>query len=266
MGRASRWMINFLLGKKEEKTKKREISSYAAEKETTPTAISTYKRRWSFGKSEKKERTQAADRIRKAVEDAAAGQESFVWFKGIIHLTGIGGPENVAGESQLAMQGESLRHREAADAIDSKNRSKNINSTRSFPSRHKTVPQLARPFPKQPGEELPSLTNGQTIYITDTESSKAEVRSHSELKQRPKESNRAKNKQTTWMDGLNGHQDAQSQCSFSHSKHLVHENQDPWFIKLYRPAKSKDSYYDANITTSTPYSNYSKVLVTYEVS
>ncbi|KAB5529420.1 hypothetical protein DKX38_019501 [Salix brachista] len=56
MGRASRWMINFLLGKKEEKTKKREISSYAAEKETTPTAISTYKRRWSFGKSEKKER------------------------------------------------------------------------------------------------------------------------------------------------------------------------------------------------------------------
>ena len=91
--------------------------------------------------------------------------------------------------------------------------------------------------------------------MADTESSKAKVRSHSEPKQRPKESTRAKNKQTTWMDELNGHQDARSQCSFSHSKHLVHENQDPWFIKLYRPAKSKDSYYDANITPSTPYSN-----------
>ena len=68
------------------------------------------------------------------------------------------------------------------------------------------------------------------------------------------------------MDGLNGLQDAQSQCASSHSKRMVHENQDPWFIKLYRPTKSKDSYYDANIATSTQDSNYSKVLVTYEVS
>jgi hypothetical protein len=108
MGKASRWMINFLLGKKEEKTKKNDIS-FHAEKETTPTATPAYKRRWSFGKSAKKERvyrgrrsldsiittpylahrssfalptaeaikkvvaqTHAADRIRKAVEDAAA--------------------------------------------------------------------------------------------------------------------------------------------------------------------------------------------------
>ncbi|KAJ6877063.1 hypothetical protein NC651_029938 [Populus alba x Populus x berolinensis] len=101
-------------------------------------------------------------------------------------------------------------------------------------------------------------------YMADTESSKAKVRSQSEPKQRPKESTRANNKQTTWMDGLNGHQDAQSQCSSSHSKHMVHENQDPWFMKLYRPTKSKGSYYDANITTITQDSNYSKVLVTYE--
>jgi len=108
MGKASRWMINFLLGKKEEKTKKNDIS-FHAEKETTPTPTPAYKRRWSFGKSAKKERvyrgrrsldsiittpylahrssfalptaeaikkvvaqTHAADRIRKAVEDAAA--------------------------------------------------------------------------------------------------------------------------------------------------------------------------------------------------
>jgi hypothetical protein len=103
-------------------------------------------------------------------------------------------------------------------------------------------------------------------YMADTESSKAKVRSQSEPKQRPKESTRAKNKQTTWMDGLNGLQDAQSQCASSHSKRMVHVNQDPWFIKLYRPTKSKDSYYDANITSSTQDSNYSKVLVTYEVS
>ncbi|KAL3573651.1 hypothetical protein D5086_024264 [Populus alba] len=55
MGKASRWMINFLLGKKEEKTKKNDVS-FHAEKETTPTATPPYKRRWSFGKSAKKER------------------------------------------------------------------------------------------------------------------------------------------------------------------------------------------------------------------
>jgi hypothetical protein len=111
MGKASRWMINFFLGKKEEKCKKKDISFYA-EKDTTTAIVSsnpTIKRRWSFGKSAKKERvckgrrsldsvittpylahrssfalpateaiktivsqTRAANRIRKAVEDAAA--------------------------------------------------------------------------------------------------------------------------------------------------------------------------------------------------
>uniref|UniRef100_A0A6N2KUB2 Uncharacterized protein n=1 Tax=Salix viminalis TaxID=40686 RepID=A0A6N2KUB2_SALVM len=47
---------------------------------------------------------------------------------------------------------------------------------------------------------------------------------------------------------------------------MAHENQDPWFIKLYKPTSSKDNNYGASITTSTHYSNYSKVLVTYEVT
>jgi hypothetical protein len=102
--------------------------------------------------------------------------------------------------------------------------------------------------------------------MADTESSKAKFRSQSEPKQRPKQSIRVQNKQTTSMDGLLVHQDAQSQCLSSHSKHMAHENQDPWFIKLYQPTRSKDNNYDANITTSTRHSNYSKVLVTYEVS
>jgi hypothetical protein len=111
MGKASRWMINFFLGKKEEKCKKKDIYFYA-EKDTTTAIVPsnpTIKRRWSFGKSAKKERvckgrrsldsvittpylahrssfalpateaikiivpqTRAANRIRKAVEDAAA--------------------------------------------------------------------------------------------------------------------------------------------------------------------------------------------------
>ena len=58
MGKASGWMFNFFLGKKEEKCKKKDISFYAEKKTTTATVPSnpTIKRRWSFSKSAKKER------------------------------------------------------------------------------------------------------------------------------------------------------------------------------------------------------------------
>ncbi|KAL9341704.1 hypothetical protein Peur_065029 [Populus x canadensis] len=385
MGKASRWMINFLLGKKEEKTKKNDIS-FHAEKETTPTATPAYKRRWSFGKSAKKERvyrgrrsldsiittpylahrssfalptaeaikkvvaqTHAADRIRKAVEDAAATRIQAVFrsylarkalcaLRGLVKLQALVRGHQVrkqttatlrrmhtlmtiqaracchrvqmAGESQqLAMKRKSSRHREAVDV--NLHEIRGVSKNRSGYMNHSLIDRVEREIPRFYSGELKisrqehqykefsftaqnspttgsppskttwgraSFTYGRPDYVdtlsnqfsslpsymADTKSSMAKVRSQSEPKQRPKESTRAKNKQTTWMDGLNGLQDAQSQCASSHSKRMVHENQDPWFIKLYRPTKSKDSYYDANIATSTQDSNYSKVLVTYE--
>uniref|UniRef100_A0A3N7EY17 DUF4005 domain-containing protein n=1 Tax=Populus trichocarpa TaxID=3694 RepID=A0A3N7EY17_POPTR len=133
MGKASRWMINFFLGKKEEKCKKKDIYFYA-EKDTTTAIVPsnpTIKRRWSFGKSAKKERvckgrrsldsvittpylahrssfalpateaikiivpqTRAANRIRKAVEDAAATRiqavfRSYLARKALCALRGL---------------------------------------------------------------------------------------------------------------------------------------------------------------------------------
>lgn len=66
MGKASRWMVNFLLGKKEAKNKKKDVSFYE-ENVTTPTAVvpssPSYKRRWSFGKSSRKERVPGRNSI-----------------------------------------------------------------------------------------------------------------------------------------------------------------------------------------------------------
>ncbi|OAY44216.1 hypothetical protein MANES_08G132400v8 [Manihot esculenta] len=60
MGKASRWIINFLLGKKDDKEKKKNIGFYEGSTVSSPnasvTSTPTYKRRWSFGKSASKER------------------------------------------------------------------------------------------------------------------------------------------------------------------------------------------------------------------
>lgn len=49
MGKASRWLANFLLGKKEDKRRKSISISYDEGSETTPSATPSSKR-WSFGK------------------------------------------------------------------------------------------------------------------------------------------------------------------------------------------------------------------------
>ncbi|KAI5587544.1 hypothetical protein BDE02_05G040300 [Populus trichocarpa] len=385
MGKASRWMINFFLGKKEEKCKKKDIYFYA-EKDTTTAIVPsnpTIKRRWSFGKSAKKERvckgrrsldsvittpylahrssfalpateaikiivpqTRAANRIRKAVEDAAATRIQAVFrsylarkalcaLRGLVKLQALVRGHQVrkqtaatlqrmhtlmtiqartrcqraqmARESQISVKSRSSRHREAVDVnfhevrgissrsgyinhplIDRIERevprfysgelqiSRQEHQYKEFCFTSQNSPSICSPPSRTPGRasftyETPdyadTLSNQFSIlpnYMADTESSKAKFRSQSEPKQRPKQSIRVQNKQTTSMDGLLVHQDAQSQCLSSHSKHMAHENQDPWFIKLYQPTRSKDNNYDANITTSTRHSNYSKVLVTYE--
>lgn len=101
-------------------------------------------------------------------------------------------------------------------------------------------------------------------YMANTESSKAKTRSQSEPKQRPHWNMKSKGKRTTSVDGVNPQQDIQTQISLSHPECIAQENRDPWFIKLYRSAKSKDKEDDINSTYSS-YSNHNKFQVTYEV-
>ncbi|XP_065854657.1 protein IQ-DOMAIN 19-like [Euphorbia lathyris] len=90
-------------------------------------------------------------------------------------------------------------------------------------------------------------------YMSNTESSKAKVRSQSEPRQRPILSMRPKGKQADLID-------AQTQGLSSH------KIEDPWFTKVYSTTKAKNSDCDAKSTGSSSHSNYSKLLVTYEAS
>ncbi|XP_021282433.1 uncharacterized protein LOC110415189 isoform X2 [Herrania umbratica] len=66
MGKASRWLVNFLLGRKEDKGKRKNISiSFEEGSVTTPCATppaAPFKRRWSFGKLASKERAHKSSR------------------------------------------------------------------------------------------------------------------------------------------------------------------------------------------------------------
>ncbi|XVF42158.1 hypothetical protein PTKIN_Ptkin01aG0337400 [Pterospermum kingtungense] len=61
MGKASRWLANFLLGKKEDKRRKQLSISFEEGGETTPSAT-PFNRRWSFGKLGSKERAHKSSR------------------------------------------------------------------------------------------------------------------------------------------------------------------------------------------------------------
>ncbi|KAK4852417.1 hypothetical protein QYF36_023881 [Acer negundo] len=61
MGKASKWMVNFLLGKKEERTKKKDVAFLEENVVANSAAIvplsPKIRRRWSFGRSSSKEKT-----------------------------------------------------------------------------------------------------------------------------------------------------------------------------------------------------------------
>ncbi|WCJ43914.1 IQ-domain 19 [Euphorbia peplus] len=94
-------------------------------------------------------------------------------------------------------------------------------------------------------------------YMSNTESSKAKVRSQSEPKQRPILGMRPKSKQEDSID-------AQIQGLSSQSSQSTRESEDPWFSKVYSTTKPKNSDCDAKSKASSSNSNYRKLLVTYE--
>ncbi|KAK3000543.1 hypothetical protein RJ639_020732 [Escallonia herrerae] len=101
-------------------------------------------------------------------------------------------------------------------------------------------------------------------YMANTESSKAKVRSHSEPKQRPKQSSKQKNRRTASNEGIADIEDAQSQHSSLRSS--SQKNHHPWLMKLYRSTKSIREIECDSTSTTTNDSSYSKTLISYEQS
>ncbi|XP_037497632.1 protein IQ-DOMAIN 14 [Jatropha curcas] len=412
MGKASRWMISFLLGKKEEKEKKKKNISFYEDNVKTPNASlpsapTTYKRRWSFGKSSSKEKVHKSstsldsiipliaqhassslewenqlskktktiatppqsikrlvasehiiDRISKSAEDAAAtriqaafrshlARKALCALRGLVKLQALARGHLVRKQttatlrqmhalmaiqvrarfqriqmveelSQLVARSQSSRHgnfshdnelreayRETIDLniyetkrhlkekhryfnhshIDKRGHSRpqkyyssELISNRekqydefSFPTAPSS-PQIHSPTSKAiPGRasftyQKPDYMQpiSHPNYMANTESSRAKVRSQSEPKQRPNWNIKPKSKQAASMDGRNRQLDAQIQGSSTYSTPIAHENEDPWFVKLYQSTRSKDGDCDVKSPASSSYSNYSKLLVAYE--
>ncbi|KAK6243244.1 hypothetical protein QUC31_009653 [Theobroma cacao] len=121
-------------------------------------------------------------------------------------------------------------------------------------------PPMSKPTPGRSSfssHEYPYMPN----YLTNTESSRAKVRSQSEPKQRPAWNSKAKGKKTTSAEEMDDN--IQQHYSSSQSKGVADENQEPWFVTLYRSTRTpKDNEGDTSVPTS--YSEYRKSLVTNE--
>lgn len=119
------------------------------------------------------------------------------------------------------------------------------------------LPASTVPFP----HENPS-------YMSNTESSKAKLRSQSEPKQRPMWRPKQKSRRSTSMKGVSvAATEAQDQSTPSCLRHSEQENRNPWIIKLFRSAKQvKDSDADCSgVNVTTCNSNCRKTLDTFEV-
>lgn len=102
-------------------------------------------------------------------------------------------------------------------------------------------------------------------YMANTESSRAKTRSQSEPKQRPKWSAWQKSKQTPSVDGTSTQLGTQLRDLTPGPKLASQENQEPWFVKLYKSKRSvNDSESDTITSTVTTHSNYSRPLIAYE--
>ncbi|KAG4167043.1 hypothetical protein ERO13_A13G170600v2 [Gossypium hirsutum] len=68
MGKASKWLVNFLLGRKDDKGKRKNLSisfdeeNLVSSPSATPSSASSFKRRWSFGKLSSKDRAHKSSR------------------------------------------------------------------------------------------------------------------------------------------------------------------------------------------------------------
>lgn len=120
------------------------------------------------------------------------------------------------------------------------------------------------------GNEQPDYSNAllhEPNYMSKTESSRAKSRSQSEPKQRPKWGVRQKtDKRTASMDRTNVLLDTQTRQSSPNSIRIVHGNQDPWFIKLYRSKRILRDCESVANSTATSHSKYRNSLIEYEVS
>nr|XP_027067443.1 protein IQ-DOMAIN 14-like [Coffea arabica] len=110
------------------------------------------------------------------------------------------------------------------------------------------------------------LSHENRGYMSNTASSKAKARSHSEPKQRPKKWRPVqKNKQSTSVRGVNVALEVQEQYMPSPSEFDEQENQHPWFIKLFRSAKQVDGSHADHSSVATCNSNFEKTLNPFEV-
>ncbi|KAJ8572992.1 hypothetical protein K7X08_009503 [Anisodus acutangulus] len=98
------------------------------------------------------------------------------------------------------------------------------------------------PFPIAHSENPNSIFSSATLaltYMSNTQSSRAKARSHSEPRQRPNWSIKRKSKQAPSMDGITGIPDTSREETPTHSRrHNVPESHEAWLLKLYKQAKS----------------------------
>lgn len=94
------------------------------------------------------------------------------------------------------------------------------------------------PHSENPNSIFSSATLALT-YMSNTESSRAKARSHSEPRQRPNWSIKRKSKRTPSMDGITGIPDSRREETPTHSRrHNVPQSHEAWLLKLYKQAKS----------------------------
>ncbi|KAJ6996236.1 protein IQ-DOMAIN 14 [Populus alba x Populus x berolinensis] len=112
-------------------------------------------------------------------------------------------------------------------------------NTRSSASHHRTVPQFSpsrtpgrASFTYETPDYADTLSNQFSILQTTWLTQNLPRLNSGHRVNRNSSLNKASEFKTSKhsMDGLLVQKDAQSQCSSSHSKHIAHENQDPWFI------------------------------------